>query len=478
MNILLIHSDQHRYDCIAAHGERRLHTPHLDALAASGATFSRAYSTIPICTPARASLLTGAWPTTHGSFCIPTSELNRAARRDLPTIFTLLKAAGYRTAWVGKYHGELECAEPGGAEGVDAFLSSWRYREFRQKQGIPEEPKAHGLFGDENTTQRGGRTSLAWQADQVIRLLGDGRDGGVDSAPWIVRWDPPEPHLPCKPASEFAALYDAAAIPPWPSFPDSLEGKPGVLRRQRRIWGVEGWTWEDWAPVVRLYYGAITELDHHVGRVLAHLAATGRAEDTLVIYSTDHGDFCGGHGLMDKHFCFYEDIARIPLIVRAPGRIAPGTRCDAFASGSIDIARTVLAAAGVEAPPSFVGHDLVAMAADGARPREVAYAQYFGAEGGAYSCRMIRDARHKFVYHPTGDTHEFYDLEADPGELRNLIEEPRVAVEVARLKARLYDEMKACGDRLASRWTEIELKGAASIGEAAFGRRPRGEGSG
>ena len=459
MNILLIHSDQHRYDCVAAHGQRDIHTPNLDRLCAEGTTFSRAYSTIPICTPARASLLTGAWPTTHGSFSIPTSELNRAARPELPTLFPLLKEQGYRTGWVGKYHRELECDEPGAPEGVDAFVPLWHYGKMCEREGIPAAPTTHGLFGDENTTQSPDQSSIAWQADNVIRLLGD----GSSEQPQIVRWDPPEPHLPCRPTSEFAGRYDAAAIPPWSSFPDSLEDKPGILRRQREIWGLNDWTWDDWAPLVRLYYGMITEMDHHIGRVLDHLEATGQADDTLVIYSTDHGDFMGGHGLMDKHFSFYDDIARIPLVIRAPGQLEPGRTSEAFASGSIDIARTILEAAGVEAPESFVGQDLVALAAGQATPRTYAYAQYFGTESGAYSCRMIRDARYKFVYHPVGDCHEFYDLETDPGELDNKIDDPALAPEIKRLKAQIYDEMKAAGDRLACGWTEIELKGEPNL---------------
>jgi len=461
MNILLIHSDQHRYDCVAAHGQRAIKTPNLDRLCAEGASFSRAYSTIPICTPARASLLTGAWPTSHGSFCIPTSELNRAARPQLPTLFSLLKEQGYRTGWVGKYHHELECDEPGQAEGVDEFVPLWHYGKYAEKKGIPKEPTDHGLFGDENTTQSFDQTRLAWQADQAIRLLGD----GSGDEPQFIRWDPPEPHLPCRPASEFASRYSASDIPPWPSFPDSLENKPEILRRQRRIWGLDGWQWEDWSEKVRLYYGAITEIDYHIGRVLDHLAATGQAENTLVIYSTDHGDFMGGHGLMDKHFCFYEDIARIPLIIRHPGRPEVSGTCEAFASGSIDIARTILEAAGADIPDSFVGHDLVAMAAGSEQPREVAFAQYFGTESGAYSCRMIRNDRYKFVYHPVGDCHEFYDLESDPGELDNRINDASLASEIKNLKSMLWDEMRSCGDRLACGWTEIELKGAPSMAE-------------
>lgn len=459
MNILLIHSDQHRYDCLRAHGLREVHTPNLDRLAREGVRFTRAYSTIPICTPARASLLTGTWPTTHGCFNIPTSEIDRAARPELPTIFQLLKAHGYRTSWVGKYHGELPTPQPGPTDGVDQFISTWNYREHCRLNHIPLPPSRHGLFGDENTTQPADQTTLAWQADLVTHLLGD----GTDLTPRFIRWDPPEPHLPCQPHTDFASLYPPASIPPWPSFPDSLHGKPGILRRQRRIWGLENWSWDQWAPVVRLYLGIISELDHHIGRVLAHLDATGLASRTLVIYTTDHGDFCGGHGLMDKHFCFYEDIAHIPLLLRWPGRLAPGSTCDAFASGAIDTARTILTAAGIAPPPTFVGQDLAALATNSLSPRPFAFAQYFGTESGSYSCRMIRDQRYKFIYHPVGELHELYDLEADPGELTNLIHDPAHQPIASRLQAQLWDEMKACGDRLASAWTEIELKNAPSM---------------
>ncbi len=463
MNLLLVHSDQHRYDCIRAHGMRELQTPNLDRLCAEGTTFSRAYSTIPICTPARASLLTGAWPHEHGAFCIPSSELNRAARRERPTFFTELKSAGYRTGWVGKYHGELESPEPGPADGVDAFHPLWHYQKEREARSLQPIPKPHGLFGDEDSSSPADFSPLAWQADRVIDLLQQPTD-----QPFCIRWDPPEPHLPCNPVSEFASRYNAADIPPWQSFPDPQQGKPAAQKRQKRIWGLEDWTWEQWQPVVRLYYGIITELDHHLGRVLDTLDRLGLAEDTLVMYSTDHGDYCGGHGQLDKHFNMYDDVTRVPLIVRLPGRVPAGHTCPAFASNELDIARTLLEAAGLTPSDSFVGENLVGMA-NGTAPREVITSQYFGTESGAYSMRMIRDERYKFVYHPVGDIHEFYDLALDPGELENRIGDPALAADITRLKVRLWDEMNAQGDRLANRWTAIELKDEPSLATSVFG---------
>lgn len=462
-NILLIHSDQHRYDGVAAHGIcPRMETPHLDALAAAGTTFSRAYSTIPICTPARASLMTGAWPTTHGSFCIPTSELNRAARPELPTITQLLQDAGYRIAWTGKYHGELETGPWARAE-IEEYVGIGGYQAYRREQGLPDMGKPHGLFGDADSLCPAEHSPLAWQADTVIRHLEERKD-----EPFFVRWDPPEPHLPCNPSATFAEKFANADLPPWQSFPDSLENKPAAQRRQRAIWGVADWTWEQWLPVVRLYYAIINEMDHHIGRVLAKIDELGLAENTLVIYSTDHGDYCGGHGQMDKHFNMYDDVARIPLMLRWPGKIPAGQTCDAFASGSIDIARSIVEAAGLSAPASFQGENLLRMASEQThRPRDYGFSQYFGTESGAYSLRMIRDERFKFVYHPVGDRHEFYDLQNDPGEVENRIDDATLAGELSCLKAALWDTMLANGDRLACRWTAIELKNEASMADRA-----------
>lgn len=459
MNVLLIHSDSHRYDCLGSSGLRPcVHTPSLDRLASGGAAFTHAFSTSPVCTPARASLLTGAWPSAHGCFSIPSSELNRSARPELPVLTRLLADRGYRVAWTGEFHQELE-HPPSREYGVEEFVGLSGYREFRQKHGIPPAMRPHGFFGDADLGCPPELSSPAWQADHVIRQIDERR-----GEPFFIRWDPPEPHLPYSPTRPFAELFAEANLPPWTSFPDSIDGKPAILRRQRRIWGVENWTWRDWLPVVRLYHSFVAELDRHIGRVLDHLDARGLSGETLVIYSTDHGDFCGGHGLMDKHFTMYDDILRVPLILRWPGRIPAGGRCDAFVSNSIDIARTILSAAGVDAPGSFAGQDLVSIINDPAAPRRpYAYSQYYGTESGACSVRMLRDRRHKFIYHPTGQRHEFYDLQADPGELRNLIDDPALAADIARFEHDLWDTMKASGDRLASIWTRMELQGTPSI---------------
>jgi arylsulfatase A-like enzyme len=241
-----------------------------------------------------------------------------------------------------------------------------------------------------------------------------------------------------------------------------LTNKPPAQRRQLGIWGIENWPWEKWAPVVARYFAIITEMDAHIGRLLDRLGQLGRLDDTLVIYTTDHGDFCGGHGMMDKHFSMYDDILRVPLLMRWPGRLPAGLACDGFVSHELDIARTLLEIAGIEPPATFCGHDLVTLANGRLASRPDIFAQYFGTESGLYSQRMVRDRRFKYVFNPTAFD-EFYDLAADPGEITNRIDDPASRDEIARLRRRMADWMREVRDPLLNNWTRPHLLGEPNI---------------
>ncbi|MFW5870349.1 MAG: sulfatase-like hydrolase/transferase [Candidatus Sumerlaeota bacterium] len=460
-NILLIHSDQHRYDCVGANGHKIVKTPNLDRLAAEGANFSHAFTPCPICSPARASLLTGTWSTTHRCIDIPNTETFRPAVPELPTMSAMLKEAGYLTGYVGKFHREVE----GGPtdHGFDEYVWNAPYNEWREKQGIPPFERKRGGFGEIDEDCPADKSNLHWQADQILRLL-DERVGKED--PFFVRWDPPQPHLPCCPPREFADLYPPEDIPPWPSWPDPLENKPRVQKRQKRIWGLEEWPWEKWQPVVSRYFAIITQLDYEIGRLVKCLEDRGVLDDTIIVYTTDHGDYCGGHGQIDKHFAMYDDITRVPLLIRWPEKVEPGVECDGFVTQEIDIARTLVESAGLKAPESFIGMNLVELAAGRETPREDIFSQYFGGETGAYSQRMIRDYRYKYVYNPTAFD-ELYDLQEDPGEIKNLIDEPEMRDELKRLRQRLWDWMGDIHDPLRRHWTEVDLIGGKNMAQRA-----------
>ena len=228
-------------------------------------------------------------------------------------------------------------------------------------------------------------------------------------------------------------------------------------RLQRQRWGVADWDWSRWAPVVGRYLGEISLLDAQVGRVLDTLDRLGLSDNTLVVYTTDHGDFCGGHGMMDKHFSAYDDIMRVPLFIRWPGRMPSGRVHDGFVSHAIDLATTLCTAAGLTPPESFQGRDLVAdVNGNGPAEREDIFGMYQGCQMGLWSTRMLRDARYKLVYHAT-ERPELYDLQTDPGERDNRATDPALRPELDRLKARLVAWMEAIRDPLLNPWTRAHI---------------------
>jgi arylsulfatase A-like enzyme len=453
-NILLIHSDQHRYDCVGAHGHPQLKTPHLDQLCREGVDFSHAFTPSPICTPARASLLTGRWPTQHGALNIPPTEINRSIAPGSVIFWDLLRSTGYKQALVGKWHNETP--QPPTAYIDDYIPEDAGYDAWRAEQGIPRRVRKNEWFGEIDPPITSEQHRIAWEARHVQRLLTEYNASGK---PWMIRWDPSEPHLPNMIPPDIADLYPPESITPWPSFPDSLAGKPGIQMQQRRTWGIDQWTWKDhWAPMVSRYLAEITLLDRYIGNVLSTLRELGQANNTLVIYSTDHGDYCGGHGQVDKHYNMYDDVLRVPLIMRMPGYLPAGRVCDEFVTHEIDLATTIVNFATGSVPTSFTGVDLLPVArGEKGTDRTDIYAQYFGSQFGLYSQRMLRDRRWKYVYNAT-EIDELYDTQSDPGELTNLAQKPELQGELMRLRGRLLKWMESVRDPLLNYFTRPQLE--------------------
>jgi len=461
-NILLIHADQHRADCIGANGHPFIQTPHLDRLIADGANFTHAFTPIPLCTPARTSLLTGQWPMQHGVITNPDAEAGRSLSPNTPTFSQLLRDAGYFLGAVGKWG--VDPQRPPTSFGFNVYVTERDYGKQRQQLGFPPKPQANRWFGETDPHIAPEHSQLAWGADMTIQLL---RHAAQQESPFFIRWDPSEPHLPNVVPEPYASLYPPATIPPWPNFADPLTAKPFIQRQQRRTWGIDAWTWQEWAPIVGRYLGEITLLDHQLGRVLATLAELGLTENTLVVYTADHGDLCGGHGMIDKHYVMYDELVRVPFIVRWPGQIAAGQSNDAFISSAIDLAATFCDLAGLEQPATFAGQSILPWvcatdhaarrAAQSARRSDI-FATYHGNQFGLYSQRMVRDRRWKYIWNATAED-ELYDHEGDPGELTNLASMPAYATEKSRLQARLLDWMEKTGDRLLNPWIRNQLRG-------------------
>jgi arylsulfatase A-like enzyme len=296
--------------------------------------------------------------------------------------------------------------------------------------------------------------------DHVIGII---RQFAGHNAPFFVQWDPEEPHLPNVLPEPYCSMYPPQQIRPWPSFPDPLIGKPYIQAQQRRTWGIEGWTWEQWAPIVSRYLAQVSLLDAQVGRILYALDELGLEERTMVVYTTDHGGLCGGHGMIDKHYVMYEDVTHVPLIVRWPGHALPGRRCEAWVSHSIDLATTFCQAGRVPVPDTFRGHSLLPLLeGEEENGRQDIWSTYHGNQFGLYSQRMVRDERWKYIWNATAED-ELYDLALDPGEVRNLATDPAYRGRLARLRHRMVEWMEATRDPLLNGWTRTLLLEGLSI---------------
>lgn len=470
-NVLLITADQLRYDCIGASGKYPVATPHLDALAAQGAFFTAAYSHFPVCGPARQSLLNGRRPETFGGLWNAGGGMPVASLE--PHHYSwprALAASGYDTAFLGKWsvHPKL---------GPDVFgyasvVGEADYKRFAVEH-YPGVTYTNGFFGEPDPIPLP-HARTHWLAARAAEQLERLRDGGK---PWHMALHIPEPHLPCRPAGRFDGMYDPEEVPEWDGFRETFANKPYIQRQQLHSWGVERFDWDDWAPIVARYYSVVSQMDEAVGIVLDALERLGMADDTLVVFTADHGDMCGSHRMMDKHYIMYDDVVHVPLIVRLPGRTRPGTRCDRFVYSLLDLAPTVLDLAGLSDADSdgLHGRSLLPLLTDNMtdvkggtasgtmRWRDAIVASYNGQQFGLYTQRMIRTVDWKYVWNLT-DTDELYDLRRDPAELVNRIGDPAESGRVAELRRRLYDTLRADGDPAVSNdWMRRQLLGGHKV---------------
>jgi len=468
-NVLFIHSDQHRYDALGCSGNTNIRTPHLDKLAGTGARFTQAFTPCPVCTPARASLLTGLYPFRHRSICIPNdTEVPRAFERRGPLFPELLQEAGYRMGYVGKWHvGEDAATDTGPVPtecGFDEYLPESGYARWRAEAGYPPRDEGLSMEADLGSFFAGGvdrgvsaeQSQPFYTASRTVELL---RKYAGSGEPFFLRWDPSEPHIPNRIPEPYASMYDAGALPRWPSLDDDFVDKPFIQGQQIRSWGLENWSWEShWARCAAWYYGHVSLLDAAVGKVLDELEALNLAENTIVIYTSDHGDMCGSHGMMDKHYCMYDDILRVPLLVRWPGVTQPGQTVEGPVVHELDLAATFSELAQGATDDTMQGYSLRPLLGGAPAARTHTVASYHGSQFGLFSSRSIRTSGWKYVWNLT-DVDEFYNLTDDPWELNNLAGEPECQGRLEESRRRLAEELEALGDPLLNAFTRGQLLG-------------------
>ena len=471
-NILWICTDQQRYDTLGAQGNRHVRTPRLDRLWRSGAAFTHAYCQSPICTPSRASFLTGTYPGT----CHNTRNGNDRFVERFPLVTRLLADAGYDCGLIGKLH--LASAHGRIEARTDDGYRYWRYShgprdDWPVGHDYADWVRQHGsVLGELIQDPAGVPAPLhqtTWCAERTIEFITEPRPADT---PWLACVNIYDPHPPFNPPQEYRDRYDPAAMP-GPLFrdddlaqqerlaaidfqsegrpPDDLDIKSPVIPESPGREGSAGAgaraggrsnlpphaTARDAHTLQAAYYAMIELIDDQVGRMLDALQDSGQADDTLVIFTSDHGEMLGDHGLIQKGCRFYEGLVRVPLILAWPGTIRAGLVSDALVELT-DLAPSLLEAAGAAVPEWMQGRSLLPIGR-GAAPldhhRDAVWCEYFDALDAPDATRatMYRERRYKLVVYHGHGLGELYDLERDPGEFDNLWDSP----EHAALKADL-----------------------------------------
>lgn len=431
-NIILILSDDHRYDFMSFLGKPSfLRTPHLDRMAAEGVHLQNAFVSTALCSPSRASILTGRYAHSHG---VVDNNV------DIPpgTVFfpSLLRKAGYQTAFIGKWHMGDESDEP--RPGFDKWIS------FRG-QGVYFDPE---LNIDGQRIRREG---------YITDLL---TDYALD---WLQNVDPRRPfflflshkavHAMFEPAPRHRGLYRNAVLEYPRSMADTEEnyrGKPAWVRAQRNSWHGVDYLYHgqiDLDDFYRSYCETLLALDESIGRVLDFLDEKKLSDKTLVLYMGDNGFCFGEHGLIDKRH-MYEPSIRVPMLARWPSRIRAGSVIRHLVQ-NIDVAPTILDAARVRHSLPMDGRSFLPLLVGKEIPwRDRIYYEYYWESNFPHTPTTfgVRTERWKYIhYHGIWDVDELYDLAEDPDEMQNRIEDPTLQPLVQELKDDLWNWLERTG---------------------------------
>ena len=435
-NVIFILSDDHRYDLMGfmESAPPFLETPNMDRMRAGGAHLRNAFVTTSLCSPSRASILTGQYAHRHG-VVDNTSPIPRG------TVFfpEYLQRAGWRTAYVGKWHMGEDAESDMPRKGFDHWVS------FRG-QGTYENPLLN-VNGERRQVQ-GYTTDVL--TDLALEWLRGQRNA---DRPFFLYLSHKAVHAEFVPAPRHAGRHANATIPRPPTMANTeanYRGKPDWVRAQREGWHGVDYMYHgamDFDQFYRAYTETLLALDESIGRVLDYVEESGLARNTLVVYMSDNGFVLGEHGLIDKRHA-YEESIRVPMLAWAPGWIAPGSTVETLVR-NIDVMPTFLELAGARAPREHVvdGRSVLP-ALRGERlasAGELLYEYYWEyAFPHTPTTFALRGDRWKYIYyHGVWDTNELYDLASDPQERVNLVHVPMLADTVATMRDRLFDRLEA-----------------------------------
>ncbi len=438
-NVVVIITDDQRWDALGCLGHPLLKTPHLDRLAAEGARFANAFVTTSLCSPSRASMMSGRYAHRHG-------VLNNFTEYPdtLPGYPQQLRRAGYETAYFGKWHmGETNDAP---RAGFDFWMSH----------------AGQGRYFDNEWNINGRRQRIAGYyttvvTDHAIRWIEQ-----PHARPFLLVLGHKAPHGgPIEPEPKYEHALDHLPVNRPPNFDAWRDGKPAWLAESYPTWHGAGgplYNLRDYDRFVRAYLATLLSVDESVGRLMAALESRGLLDRTIIVFTSDNGFALGEHGRVDKR-TMYEESIRVPLLVRYPPLIRPGTVIRQMVL-NIDLAPSLLDLCGAEPLPDADGESWKPLLLGQTRGWRNAWLYFYNYEEEfpyTPNIRGIRTGDWKYIFYPGGDgrpsrySAELYDLRTDPLEMRNLIDEPSAARQLARLQrewARLMARHKAIPDRL------------------------------
>ncbi|MCL2647693.1 MAG: sulfatase-like hydrolase/transferase [Phycisphaerales bacterium] len=449
MNVLMILTDEQRFDAVGCNGNSIVRTPNLDRLAAEGVNFQGHTCSNPICSPARASLLTGQYSRTHGVTTVGV-QMDPASE----TLATWLSRAGYRCGLFGKSHLEAETTNFNWHDRKhvnyygfhEAWLSEdnmngpylhWIRREHPKWEAeawlqANEEFQPNGYGMDDQGRLNVVRstklpvelTQSAWITRQTERFI---RESAKSSQSFFAVCSYVPPHHPFTSPEIYAKQYGASSMPKPRRTVPSYETPIGKLGRYSKVPGLSD---QEIQRLTAHYYALCTMLDDQIGQLLKTLNETGVEEETLVIFTSDHGDHLGDYGLIRKSGLLFDDLLRVPLMMRVPGG-GKGKSCQGLSQHE-DIAPTVLELLGMKVPETVQGRSLAGMMRGDDSLRKYSYFEHphFGACG-------VGDGRYKLLRYPTCNSWVLVDTHEDTMELANRLGTGACAGVADRLKESL-----------------------------------------
>lgn len=454
-NILFLMSDQHRGDCLGADGNKAIRTPNLDRIAGEGVRFRCAYTAVPSCTPARAGLLTGLSPWHHGM--LGYGRVADSYRNEKPK---LLREAGYYGLGIGKMHWfpqrnlhgfHKTLLDESGRSETPGFVSD--YRQWFRQEAPDSNPDATGLGWNEYAAKPYALPErlhpTRWTGDTAVEFL----QGYKGEEPFFLKVSFARPHSPYDPPERFWKLYENADLP------KAVVGKWAERHAQgARATGKplpkDTWRGDLGEAQVRRsrqgYYGSVTFIDEQVGRILDALEKRGWLENTLILFTGDHGDMTGDHHLWRKTYA-YEASARIPMLARWGSELLDAKRGQVLRQPVElrDILPTFLDAAGASFDPQrFDGRSMLGLI----RGKADAWREFIDLEHDVCYAQenhwsALTDGRWKYIYHAMHGEQQLFDLQADPGELSDLASDPAHAATLRLWRGRLVEHLAERGAR-------------------------------